>query len=47
MLLCVLVTACADISNHELSLNGAPLTACTLGERKARCVPIANPWVKP
>lgn len=28
-------------------LHGAALTTCTLGERKARCAPIANPWVRP
>jgi len=28
-------------------LHGAALTTCTLGERKARCAPIENPWAKP
>lgn len=28
-------------------VRGAPLTSCTLGERRAQCTPIADPYAKP
>ena len=32
---------------RALDVDGQPLSTCTLAQRKARCTPIASPWIKP